>query len=498
MWTDNIIDSILMRESSKGRIRHHQGTLSLIHRTADTVIILSCLALARLVTGAPWSPDLVVAGAIGVLVFYFLARGKNLYRSWRTESVITELWYTIESWLGMAGVSLVALYMQSNSVGYPPETMLYWLFGTPVVLGVWRVGFRFVLRSARAHGLNTRKVAIAGNSDLGQHLAHWVQENPWLGFRLVGVFDDAQYNAADGTVNRSGKDSLDDLVNKARQGDVDVIYIALSPGQAERQTDSLVRKLSDSTSSVYLVQDRRSRTTNGAGPSRQTLPDLGRVDTLHRQCVSLGGIKAVSVYESPFRGPNAMVKRIEDIVVGSVALILLAVPMAFIAVGVKLSGPGPVLFKQRRFGLDGKEIMVWKFRSMTVCENQGTVTQARKGDLRVTRFGGILRRTSLDELPQFFNVLQGSMSIVGPRPHAVAHNQYYRTVIGGYMLRHKVKPGITGWAQVNGWRGETDSVDKMGRRVDFDLDYIRNWSLWLDIRIILTTFVRGFVHRNAY
>ena len=172
--------------------------------------------------------------------------------------------------------------------------------------------------------------------------------------------------------------------------------------------------------------------------------------------------------------------------------------MAFIAAGVKMSGPGPVLFKQRRFGLDGKEIMVWKFRSMTVCEDHGEVTQARKGDLRVTRFGGFLRRTSLDELPQFFNVLQGSMSIVGPRPHAVAHNQYYRGLIGGYMLRHKVKPGITGWAQVNGWRGETDSLHKMGKRVDYDLDYIRNWSLWLDIQIILSTFIRGFVHKNAY
>jgi putative colanic acid biosynthesis UDP-glucose lipid carrier transferase len=172
--------------------------------------------------------------------------------------------------------------------------------------------------------------------------------------------------------------------------------------------------------------------------------------------------------------------------------------MAAIAIGVKLSGPGPVIFKQRRYGLDGKEIMVWKFRSMTVCEDRGTVAQAQKGDSRITPFGRFLRSTSLDELPQFINVLLGSMSIVGPRPHAISHNEYYRHLIGGYMLRHKVKPGITGWAQVHGWRGETDSVDKMGRRVDFDLDYIRNWSLWLDIQIIFMTFFNGFVHKNAY
>ncbi|MCG6438119.1 exopolysaccharide biosynthesis glycosyltransferase VpsL, partial [Vibrio parahaemolyticus] len=142
-----------------------------------------------------------------------------------------------------------------------------------------------------------------------------------------------------------------------------------------------------------------------------------------------------------------------------------------IAIGVKLSSPGPIIFKQNRYGLDGKPIQVWKFRSMRVMDNGSHVQQATKGDPRVTRFGAFIRRTSLDELPQFFNVLQGSMSIVGPRPHAVAHNEQYRTIVNRYMLRHKVKPGITGWAQINGWRGETDTLDKMEKRVQFDLDY---------------------------
>ena len=165
---------------------------------------------------------------------------------------------------------------------------------------------------------------------------------------------------------------------------------------------------------------------------------------------------------------------------------------------VKLSSPGPALFKQRRYGMDGNEINVWKFRTMRVCEDGDKVPQAKKNDPRITKLGAFLRRTSLDELPQFVNVLMGDMSIVGPRPHAVAHNELYRKQIKGYMLRHKVRPGITGWAQINGWRGETDSLLKMEKRVEHDLWYMRNWSLWLDLKIMLMTGVRGFAGANAY
>ena len=172
--------------------------------------------------------------------------------------------------------------------------------------------------------------------------------------------------------------------------------------------------------------------------------------------------------------------------------------MALIAIGVRMSSPGPIIFRQYRYGLRGDRIEVWKFRTMTACENDEHVTQAKRHDYRVTPFGSFLRRTSLDELPQFINVLQGHMSIVGPRPHAVVHNEQYRKLISGYMLRHKVKHGITGLAQINGWRGETDTLDKMKRRVEFDLAYIRNWSLFLDIKIIVMTMFKGFGGKNAY
>jgi putative colanic acid biosynthesis UDP-glucose lipid carrier transferase len=206
----------------------------------------------------------------------------------------------------------------------------------------------------------------------------------------------------------------------------------------------------------------------------------------------------VSIFESPFQGLSGWVKRLEDIALSIVILSLIAVPMLFIALAVKVTSKGPVFFVQRRYGLGGRPISVLKFRTMRVAEDGGTIKQAQRNDPRVTPLGAFLRRTSLDELPQFLNVLAGSMSVVGPRPHAVAHNELYRSQIHGYMLRHKVKPGITGWAQVNGWRGETDTVEKMQRRIEHDLYYINNWSFLWDMKIIFLTLFGSRVRENAF
>jgi putative colanic acid biosynthesis UDP-glucose lipid carrier transferase len=221
-------------------------------------------------------------------------------------------------------------------------------------------------------------------------------------------------------------------------------------------------------------------------------------DLIQGRTDSVCGLPVISVCETPFRGPAGILKRGSDVVLATLIMILLTPFMLLIALAVKLSSPGPVIFKQRRYGLDGEEILVYKFRSMTVTEDGGTIEQARKNDARVTRIGALLRRTSMDELPQFINVLQGRMSIVGPRPHAVAHNEMYRPLIKSYMVRHKVKPGITGWAQVNGFRGETDSLEKMEGRIQCDLDYLRNWSLRLDLYIILKTVRLVFRDSAAY
>jgi putative colanic acid biosynthesis UDP-glucose lipid carrier transferase len=219
---------------------------------------------------------------------------------------------------------------------------------------------------------------------------------------------------------------------------------------------------------------------------------------LHSRWTDIGGLPAVSVFENPLYGVDGVVKRLFDVLAGLGILLLAAVPMLLTAIAIKLTSRGPVFFRQRRYGLDGNEILVWKFRSMRVCEDGAKVTQATKNDSRLTPIGGFLRKSSLDELPQLFNVIGGSMSLVGPRPHASAHNEQYRQMIEGYMLRHKIKPGITGLAQVRGWRGETDTLEKMQKRIECDHEYIREWSLGLDIKILFQTLFVVLKRQNAY
>ncbi|MDZ4262432.1 MAG: undecaprenyl-phosphate glucose phosphotransferase, partial [Pseudomonadota bacterium] len=348
-------------------------------------------------------------------------------------------------------------------------------------LVLWRLTVRSLLSYYRSKGYNTRSVAIVGAGAAGERIGRVIKETPSFGLNLKGYFDNRK-----GDDGRTAKDlvapilgDFDDLVRRAKEGEFYLVYIAISL-KGEEHIVRLISELSDTTASVHLV------------------PDFLVFDLLHSRWINLGPVPTVSVYESPFMGLDGWSKRIEDVFLSCFILVLIAIPMLCIAAGVKLTSAGPILFKQRRYGMDGRPIKVWKFRSMTVCDDGDNIVQAKKCDVRITPFGAFLRRTSLDELPQFINVLTGEMSIVGPRPHAVAHNAEYRKLISGYMLRHKVKPGITGWAQVNGWRGETDTLDKMEKRVECDLHYIRNWSLWWDIKIVFRTIFTGFSGKSAY
>ncbi|HGY6561713.1 TPA: undecaprenyl-phosphate glucose phosphotransferase, partial [Escherichia coli] len=266
---------------------------------------------------------------------------------------------------------------------------------------------------------------------------------------------------------------------EAREGKIDRIYIAMSM-RDESKIKDVVRKLTDTTCSVLLI------------------PDIFTFNILQSRTEEINGVPVVPLFDSPLNGINMVFKRLEDIIVSSLILILISPILLVIATAVKTTSKGPVIFRQVRYGMDGKPIKVWKFRSMTVMENDDKVIQATKNDIRVTKVGKFLRSTSLDELPQFFNVLFGQMSVVGPRPHAVSHNEQYRSLIQGYMLRHKVKPGITGLAQINGWRGETDTLEKMEKRIEYDLLYIRGWSIWLDLKIIFLTVFKGFINKSAY
>jgi putative colanic acid biosynthesis UDP-glucose lipid carrier transferase len=257
------------------------------------------------------------------------------------------------------------------------------------------------------------------------------------------------------------------------------VYITLPLGSQPRIV-ALLEEVQGTTASVFFV------------------PDVFGISIIQGRLQDMNGVPVVGLCETPFTGTNRLVKRLSDVVLASLIMVLIAPLLVLIAIGVRLSSPGPAIFKQRRNGLDGEEIIVYKFRSMRTQDDGAVVPQATKADPRITRFGAFLRRSSLDELPQFINVLQGRMSIVGPRPHAVAHNEQYRQLIKAYMVRHKVKPGITGWAQIHGHRGETDTIEKMQARVEYDLEYLRNWSLGLDLQIIARTIKLVFFDRNAY
>jgi putative colanic acid biosynthesis UDP-glucose lipid carrier transferase len=260
---------------------------------------------------------------------------------------------------------------------------------------------------------------------------------------------------------------------------VDLIYITL-PMASQPRILKLLDELRDTTASIYFT------------------PDIFLSDLIQARMDAIGDIPVVAICETPFYGINGLIKWASDIVLASTIVVLISPLLLAITIGVKLSSPGPVLFRQRRYGIDGREIIVYKFRTMRVLEDGQEIRQVTRDDPRVTPFGAFLRRYSLDELPQFINVLQGRMSVVGPRPHAVAHNEIYRKLIKSYMIRHKVKPGITGLAQVNGLRGETDTLDKMRARIECDLAYLRNWSLRLDLQIVLKTVFVVLKKKNAY
>lgn len=449
-------------------------------RLLDAAAVTGGLALALWLRGQP-PGDYAFAALAAILGHYLVAELGGMYRSWRGVSRSRETLAALSTWCLAFGL-LAALGFATGRLAAFPRSLLgtWWLAG-----GLLLVLLRGVVRAVQQwfwqHGINTKGCAIVGVTELGIQLARNIQAAPELGLRLAGFYDDrppARVPRLPPELDRR-IGNIEDLVADARAGFIECIYITF-PMRAEARIRGVLAKLSDTTASVYLV------------------PDFFVFQMLHSRWTDIGGLPAVSLFENPLYGVDGLVKRLFDLVVGSLLLGIAALPMLVIAIAIKLTSRGPVFFRQRRYGLDGREILVWKFRTMTVCEDGAEIRQATRSDSRVTRLGAFLRRTSLDELPQLFNVLGGSMSLVGPRPHAAAHNEQYRKMIQGYMLRHKVKPGITGLAQVRGWRGETETLEKMQRRIECDHEYIRDWSLWLDIQILLATCWIVLTGKNAY
>ena len=402
----------------------------------------------------------------------------KIYRSWRGQGLFAELPAVAGAFGLIFGATILYAVAMKIPVNLSRLWWGMWFLGTIAGGAMSRVLVRRVASLVREAGLDLRTAVMVGSGIDAQRIVEALDRQRGAGIQVLGWFDaQGQGNALPHTP-RLG--DLDQLAAFVETHHVNQVWVTL-PMSADKDIARILDVLAHSTADIKFV------------------PDLLGLQLLNHSVEQVAGLPVINLRESPFDGDARLLKAIEDRVLAALILLMIAPLLAAIAVGVKLSSPGPVLFRQRRHGLDGKIIDVWKFRSMRVHkEAHGTITQATKGDARVTRFGGFLRRTSLDELPQFFNVLQGTMSIVGPRPHAVAHNQQYKDQVQLYMQRHRVKPGITGWAQVNGLRGETDTLDKMARRVEHDLYYMKHWSLWLDLKIVVLTVYKGLLGRNAY
>ena len=456
------------------RARTNASLISMVQRFSDITIMVGGLWAVCWVSGQSFLYMHLLMALIALVVFQMIGGMTDFYRSWRGVKMTTELMLLLQNWT-LSLIFSAGLVAFSHDFDNRFVTYLCWYLLTSVGMVVCRSLIRFGAGWLRNRGYNRRFVAVAGDLPVGQVLLDSFRKEPWLGFEVVGVYHDAK----PGGVPSDWAGSYEQLIEDAKAGKIHNVYIALHM-KDESRIKTLMRELADTTCSVILI------------------PDVFTFNILHSRIEEVNGVPVVPLYDTPLSGINRVLKRVEDIVLSSLILLLISPVLCCIALAVKLSSPGPIIFRQTRYGMDGKPIMVWKFRSMKVMENDKVVTQATQNDPRVTRVGNFLRRTSLDELPQFINVFTGGMSIVGPRPHAVAHNEQYRTLIEGYMLRHKVKPGITGWAQINGWRGETDTLEKMEKRIEFDLEYIREWSLWFDIKIVFLTIFKGFVNKAAY
>ena len=383
------------------------------------------------------------------------------------------------SWCITAAVLAVIGWATQTLEAFDPRVMMAWLLAAPAARFAGHLALPPILQRVYAGRRAQRVAVIVGACALGRTLAERLRGNPLLGVRVAGFFDDRGPERTGEENGDATLGTLEELAGYVKAQRVDLIYITL-PMASQPRIVRLLDELHDTTASIHFV------------------PDIFLFDLIQARIDTVDGMPVVSVCDTPFRGFNGFAKRASDIVLALLILALMLPVMVVIAAGVKLSSPGPVIFRQRRYGLDGREILVYKFRSMTVTEDGAHLRQATRADERVTRFGAFLRRYSLDELPQLINVLQGRMSVVGPRPHAVAHTELYRRLIKGYMFRHKVRPGITGWAQVNGLRGETDTLEKMERRIAYDLTYLRQWSLQLDLWIVLKTLLVVLDGKNAY
>jgi putative colanic acid biosynthesis UDP-glucose lipid carrier transferase len=468
----------------RGLLKEYAGPLSMLLRGLDmaAIVVAGLIAYAykfgNLDLPTPYVNALMISAVYTLAVFSFF----HIYQSVRTKN----FWEHIRTLIQAISVVLMSMagtaFLTKSGANFSRSWFGCWVVLSFILLLLFRGTLLSLLRLMRASRWNERRVVIIGASELGQRVAGSLQQALWTGFRVIAIFDDNIEGKPASIAGVAVKPMPKDMGRylSSRKKTIDEIWLAL-PLSAEAQVKKLMHELRHHTVSVRLILD-----VFGFGLFNHAISDLA-------------GFPAIALNSSPMVGVNRIIKAFEDRVLATLILIFISPLLLLIAIAVKCTSRGPVFFKQLRHGWDGRIIKIYKFRTMFQhYETDGKVTQASINDTRITPLGRFLRKTSLDELPQFINVLQGRMSIVGPRPHAVSHNEFYKDSIKAYMQRHKVKPGITGWAQINGWRGETETLEKMEKRVEYDLFYIEHWSLAFDLKIIFLTFFQGFFNKNAY
>lgn len=470
-------------------LKKHNQLIMVLMLGADTLVILVAWALSYVLRfearfdflglmAFPREPKetmVYLHYAAVVLVIQLLANAHfGLYEPRRVQRVFLEFLDVVKSAFAVWVAMLAILYL-FHQFDFSRYMLTFYLILLPILMIMMRGAVRGILMNMRRRGKNIRKAVIVGAGKLGQMLHENIIRNPWTGIQVAAYLDDRP--------ERIGKqflgvpvEPLADLKRVIAKKGVDHIFIAL-PFDKQAQMRETMDALADEVVDVRLV------------------PDLFSFTTLRKSVMDFDGMPILNMRESPLSGWNAILKRLFDIAASGAALLVLSVPMLLIALMVKLTSRGPVFYRQERMGLDGRKFDILKFRSMRIdAEEKTGAVWAKKDDPRRTRFGAFLRKTSLDELPQFINVLRGDMSIVGPRPERPVFIEDFKKQVPRYMLRHKMKAGITGWAQVNGWRGDTSLL----KRIQYDIYYIENWSIWFDFRIMFMTFYRGFVSRSAY
>jgi putative colanic acid biosynthesis UDP-glucose lipid carrier transferase len=451
--------------------RLNASYVSILQRFCDVVAIYGALYAVFNLNSLEISHQAMLIFLSMVSFFQLIGGLTDFYRSWRGVSLFNELVACLKNIFFSACLLLpFCLFYFDISL----NILIQYFCSVLVLMGILRIFVRLIYAISFKIFKKSRNVIVIGDSVKAHKLFNDLKKSEWIGFNPLGIYS---FNEKADQYDFNG--NVNDAIGIIHSEDINQVYIVTSQENIH-QVDNLLKMLSDTTCSTVIV------------------PELFSYDFLYSRVEDINGTPIIPIIDTRIKGINIFLKRVEDICVASTILVLISPLLLCIAIAIKLNSKGPVFFKQIRYGLNGKPILVYKFRSMSVMENGAKVTQAVKNDPRVTKVGAFIRKTSLDELPQFINVILGNMSVVGPRPHAAAHNEEYRKLITGYMLRHKVKPGITGLAQIRGWRGETDTLDKMEKRVECDLEYIRTWSLLLDLKIIFLTVFKGFINKAAY